>query len=257
LNLTGFLDTGLTGLVGLAFVLVFLGVMIFYSMLRREPGDRPLRKIPAFSRLSQAIGLAVEAGKRLHISLGRGMLFDLQGGSALVGLSMLARITQVASISDRPPVATSGEGSLAVLSRDTLRGTYREVGQFSQYDPISGRLTGLTPFSYAVGTMPVIFDEQISASILAGHFGSEIALITDAGERNESMTLAGSDNLSAQAVLYAAAQEPLIGEELYAAGAYMNAGPAHSASVRAQDYLRWALVLAILIGSALKLLGAL
>jgi len=71
------------------------------------------------------------------------------------------------------------------------------------------------------------------------------------------MTLAGSDNLSAQAVIYAAAHDPLIGEELYAAGAYMNAGPAHSASVRAQDYLRWVLVAAILIGSALKLVGAL
>ena len=68
------------------------------------------------------------------------------------------------------------------------------------------------------------------------------------------MTLAGSDDLPAQAVLYAAAQEPLIGEELYAAGAYLKTGPVHTASLRAQDLLRWVIILAILLGSILKFL---
>ena len=91
--------------------------------------------------------------------------------------------------------------------------------------------------------------------ILAGHFGSEVALLTDAAERSQSLTIAGSDNLSAQAVLYAGAQEPLIGEELYAVGAYIRAGSVHAASVHAQDVLRWLLVLAILAGVVLKLAG--
>ncbi len=48
-----------------------------------------------------------------------------------------------------------------------------------------------------------------------------------------------------------------LGEELYAAGAYLGAGGAHSASLRMQDILRWVLVAAILIGAILKLLGIL
>jgi hypothetical protein len=113
----------------------------------------------------------------------------------------------------------------------------------------------LTPFSYAAGTLPVILDEGTSTHILAGHFGSEAALLTDAAERNQGLILAGSDNLSAQAVLYAGAQEPLVGEELYAAGAYISADSVHAASVHAQDILRWVLVLAILAGVVLKLAG--
>jgi hypothetical protein len=55
--------------------------------------------------------------------------------------------------------------------------------------------------------------------------------------------------------LYATAQEPLIGEELYAAGAYLQAGPLHISSLRAQDILRWVLAAIILGGAILKFLG--
>jgi hypothetical protein len=239
--------------IGLLFLLVFFGLMIIFAAAGRSRPGVNLRNIPAFTRLGRSIGLAVEAGKRLHLSLGRGGLADLPGASALVGLSVLSRITRVASISDRPPVATSGDATLALLSQDTLKNTYEAIGEDSQYDPGSAQLSGLTPFSYAAGTLPLIYDEEVSASILIGHFGSEAALITDAAERVGSLTMAGSDNLTAQAVFYATAEEPLIGEELYAAGAYVNAGLMHAASLRAQDVLRWVVAAAILVGAVLKL----
>ena len=244
-----------SNLLGLVFVLLFFGLMLFFAFTGRKKTQRYLRDIPAFSRLRRGIGLAVEAGQRLHISLGRGGVMGPEGTSALVGLSMLQRIARAASISDRPPVATSGEGTLAVLSQDTLQNVYHSIGAESQYEPSLGQISGLTPFSYAVGALPVIFDRQVAVNILTGHFGSEVALLTDASERNGALTLAGSDNIPAQAVLYATAQEPLIGEELYAGGAYIQAGPMHLPSVRTQDILRWVLIAGILAGSVLKLVG--
>lgn len=243
------------GIVGLAFVVVFIFLMIILAVASRNQPKQNLREISAFTRLGRAIGLAVEAGKRMHITLGWGGLIDLKGASALVGLTILERITRLASISDRPPVASSGDGVLGILSQDTLSGTYKAVGAGFQYDPTSGRVTGLTPVSYAAGAMPVIYDEQVSATVLAGHFGSEAALITDAAERNDSLSVAGSDSITATSVFIAAAQEPVIGEELFAAGAYINAGPVHASSLRTQDIFRWVLVGAILIGALLKLLG--
>ena len=243
------------GMLGLAFVVIFLAIMIVFAAAGRILPGQNLRGIPAFARLGRAIGLAVEAGKRLHISLGWGGFSEFQGASALVGLTVLERIARLASISDRPPVATSGDGVLGVLSQDTLGSTYRSLGVDQQYNPAAGRVSGLTPLSYAAGTLPVIYDEQVSATVLAGNFGNEAAFIVDAAERNGSMTLAGSDSLTAQAVFVAAAQEPLIGEELYATGAYINAGPVHTSSLRAQDIFRWVLVIAILVGAALKFLG--
>jgi len=246
----------LSDLAGLGFVIIFFALIIFFAAIGRNQKKRQnLREIPAFVKLRRGIGLAVEAGQRLHISLGHGGVNGPQGASALVGLSMLQRIARAASISDHPPITTSGEAITAVLSQDTLRSAYNMVGAPEQYDPDSGQLSGLTPFSYAVGTIPVINDQQVSVNILAGNFGSEVALITDAAERSGGLSLAGSDNIAAQAVLYATAQEPLIGEELFVGGAYIQAGPMHMASLRAQDILRWVLIGVILVGALLKLLG--
>jgi hypothetical protein len=168
---------------------------------------------------------------------------------------MLERLSGSASTGDKPPIVTSGEGALGILAQDTLRGTYRRIGLSEQFEPTSSQVVGLTPFSYAAGTLSLVSDKKTGANILAGNFGSEVALITDAGERSGNLTLAGTDNLPAQAVIFATAHEPLIGEELYAGGAYLNAGPTHDASLRAQDVLRWALVVVILLGVVTKLFG--
>jgi Domain of unknown function (DUF6754) len=245
----------LNDFLSLLFILLCLGLILFYLFSDRIQEKINLRSIQAFSHFQREVDLAVEAGKRLHISLGRGNITDLQGGSAFIGLTILDRCARDASNSDRPPVTTSGDGLITILSQDTLQSTYRSLATEQRYDPTNARLTGLNPMAFAAGVMPVIRDEHVSANILAGHFGVEIALLSEAGERSQSLTVAGSDSVPAQAVLYATTDEPLLGEELYAAGAYLGAGAAHTASLSMQDIVRWVLVVVILIGSILKLLG--
>ena len=237
-------------------LLVVASVLLIGLTLWRRRSPATLRAIEAYERLNKAVGIAVENGTRLHISLGRGNLFTARGGSALAGLSMLRRLTERTSVSDRPPIVTSGDASLTVLSQDTLQSGYRAASAQDQYRFTTGRLTGLSPFSYAAGTMPIIRDENVSTNIFIGDFGNEAALLTEEADRENTNLIAASDNLSAQAIFYAAAQDPLIGEELFAAGAYVGAGASHEASLNAQDILRWLIILAIIIGAGLTILGA-
>jgi hypothetical protein len=245
----------LTHTLELVFLIVFIALILVFAFTSRKRATANLREIPAFARLARSIGLAVEAGRRLHFSLGHGGVENLPGGSVWIGLVMLSRIARAASISDRPPVATSGDGTVGMLSQDTLRGAYRAMRSEHAFNPIYGQVSGISPMSYTAGTIPVIFDQQVSTTMISGHFDGEVALIADANERSNSLTLGGSDSLPAQAVLYASAQEALIGEELYASGAYMNAGITHVASLRAQDILRWVIIAGLIGGSILKLIG--
>lgn len=243
-------------LVLLAAVLMFIFALPQKPQQRGQPRWRvTLRPIRAMQRLRRAIGLAVEDGTRLHVSIGESSIVGPHNASALVGLSTLERIGVLSSISDRPPVATSGDGSLAILSQDTLRAAYRIANVPEQYEPSLARLAGPTPFSYIAGTLPVITDERVSANILIGNFGPEVALLTDAADRENEFSLAASDSFAAQAVMYASAREPLIGEELFAVPAYLQAGPIYQAGLRAQDVLRWVVVAALLGGSILAFLG--
>ena len=93
--------------------------------------------------------------------------------------------------------------------------------------------------------------------MLIGNYGNEIALLIDAAERKNAYSLATTDNLVSQAIIFGTVETPLIGEELYAAGAYIKTEPSHSASLTIQDILRWLIIIGLLAGAALKVINLL
>lgn len=233
------------------FILVglFSGLIIVFTFINRDKREKNLRDIPAFYRLQGAIELAVEDGSRIHVAIGHSDITSPRGAAALIGLSMLKRIAIVAAESDVPPVATAGNGTLAILAQDTIRSTFQSMDIMTSYNNSLGRVSGLTPFSYTAGVMSVISDEGVSTNLMAGSFGGEVGLIANAAYRKHIVTLAGTDNLPGQAVLYATAHEPLIGEELYAGGAYIGAGSMHVASLQTQDIVRWIMAVVIVLSA--------
>lgn len=236
-------------------IILFAAFLLLVISLWKRKSPAPFREIPAFTRLIRTLGLSIEDGKRLHISLGHGGLMDARGGSAFAGLAMLRIIAERTSVSDMPSVASSGDPTLGLLSQDTVQAGYQAAGVEELYIPTTGRVTGLTPFSYAAGAMHIAPNENVSTNILIGHFGPEAGLIADVGDKEHVTLIGASDNLTGQAVLYASSPDALIGEELFAAGAYLGAGRSHSASLTVQDILRWLIVLALLGGAAAKFLG--
>lgn len=229
-------------------------LLLVLSILKRK-NPAQFREIPAFTRLARTLGLSIEDGKRLHISLGRGSLLDSRGGSAFAGLAMLRIIAERTSVSDMPSVASAGDPTLGLLTQDTVQAGYQAAGVEELYVPTSGRVTGLTPFSYAAGAMHIAPNENVSTNILIGHFGPEAGLITDVSDKEHVTLIGASDNLSGQSVLFASSQDALIGEELFAAGAYLGAESSHAASLTVQDILRWIVILVILAGAVVKFLG--
>jgi hypothetical protein len=241
-------------LVGLVVLVLFLGFLLSYAAVgRRWPAV--FRNIPGYDALGTAIERAVEAGERVHFSLGTGSVIGTDSAPALAGLAMLSRVAAATTMSDKPIVVTAGDGAMAILSQDTLRTAYGRTKAGGRYRAISGRMLGPTPYSY-VASLPILLDtEDVSVHVLAGSFGAEGALAADFGQRRRAFVLAGTDDAQSQALLYATAEHPLIGEELFAGGAYLNVGPLHRAGLRAQDAMRIIIVTVILIGTVLRTLG--
>lgn len=246
-----------SGVLGLGLVFLTIGLIIILRMLGKDREKPAFRRIAAFDELKKSIGLAVENGSRIHVTLGKSSLIQPSSPSALAGLSTLDRIAQISSVSDKPPIASSGDGGLTLLSQDTLRSAYRSVHAPELYDPGRGRLTGITPMSYIAGTLHVATHEDVSAHVMIGNFGPEIALVAEAADHAGAFSLAASDSLPAQAVLYALADKPVIGEELFAAPTYLEASRSHSASLQTQDILRWGVIVVLIGGALLKAMGIL
>lgn len=236
-------------------ILISSAALLLVITIWKRKSPAKLREIPAFTQLCRTLGLSVEDGTRLHVSLGHGSLLDARGGSALAGLAMLRIIAERTSASDKPVVASAGDPALGLLTQDTLQAGYQAAGVDELYVPTMGRITGLSPFGYAAGAMHISHNEEVSANIMVGNFSSEVALLAEASDRENVTMIGASDNLTGQAVLFANTQDALIGEELFAAGAYLNAGTSHTASLAVQDILRWLVIAALLGGAFAKFVG--
>jgi len=242
--------------IGLGVLALFVVLMLFYAAMRKR-WPAVFRPIKAYQQLNTAVERAVEAGERVHLSLGTGSVIGSDSAAAFAGLSLLSQIAEATTTSDKPIVATAGDGAMAMLAQDSLRSVYKQANAMEHYKNISGRMLGPTPYSYTAEIPNLLDSEDVSVNVLAGSFGSEGALTAEFARRQDTFVLAGTEDVQAQAMLYAMVDDPLIGEELFAAGAYTGAGPLHEASLRAQDAVRLLIILAILIGTVLKTIGVL
>lgn len=244
-----------TGFTGIVVIVLFVGLIAFFTFINKDRQTKNLRPIPAYDKIIQEINVAVEDGTQLHISLGRGGITGPEFAAALAGLGVLKQVIEKSSVCDHPPVASTGSPVISILAQDTIKGSSKAISISDNIKNPSGELVGVTPFSYAAGTLSTIRDDNVSANILTGWVGNEITWITTAGERQSSPTIAGTSQLPAQSVIYASASDPLIGEELFAGGAYLGAGKIHQASISAQDIVRWIIIFIILGSVLLNILG--
>ncbi|MCK5634458.1 MAG: hypothetical protein KAI06_05200, partial [Anaerolineales bacterium] len=130
-------------LIGLLILLLFVGLLAFFVTIdRRRPAT--FRSITGYESLKGAIERAVEAGERVHLSLGTGSVIGSDSAPALAGLAILTSIAESTTMSDKPVIATTGDGAMAILAQDTLRSVYSEANALHRYSPISGRMLGPT-----------------------------------------------------------------------------------------------------------------
>jgi len=240
-------------LAGALVALTAILILIFAVLMRKEIPSR--REIPAIDHLRQVLDQSVEDGSRVHLSLGKGKLISPQGAAGLAGLSTLNRLSPVIQSSDLPMVTSTGEPGLSILSQDILQSSNRERLGSEEVSFKQSRLTGLTDFSYAAGTIPMISNNKVSTNVLLGDFGVEAGLIMESAERNNGTTVAASDDISGQAIMFASTGDSLVGEELFAVSEYIHHAPVHAASLAVQDILRWGMIACIFVGAILKLGG--
>ncbi len=241
-----------------AFVLIVISILILVYFTRHN-GPRPnvsLRDIKAYESLQKQVAKSVESGRDIHFSVGRGSLEKVTNPASLASLSVLESLSKEASANNQPPAITSGDGTLFVASQDMLRGAYEESGRLADYPSQASQFIApdSSPLTYGAGISDIINQGEYGSNLILGHVGSKLALITEAAERENMTQIIGSDDLIAQAVALTVTDDVLLGEELYAAAAYLQKEPSHIASLQLQDILRIFAALSILVAAIIALI---
>jgi hypothetical protein len=236
----------------LVFLLVFIPAIPFLRR-RVNAGKGPaLRAIPGFDNLRGLTSQSMETGRSLHVSVGTRGVAGQSATQTLAGLTTLQYLAQQTATYGAPPVVTAADGTALVAAQDVLRRTFEEHGERERFDPLTVRMIAPEPIVYASGVAGVLSREDVLANVMIGVFGDEYLLAGETGVRKDIRQTVGSGNPQPLPLMMASADQTLIGEEIFAGGAYLSRLPAHIASLIVQDWMRIVIVVLIVIGIILE-----
>jgi hypothetical protein len=228
-------------------VLGFAPLLLWWLTLRVRKGKRYVfRRIPAFDALSGLFGMAAEDGKTVHLALGDSGISDAHTAVVSSGLVVLRYLAEQGASLGTAPTVTVADPTLMVVAQDILLRAYQRKGMAAYYSSTDVHMVAPDPTAYAIGAQNAINDEDVAANVMVGHFGEEYLLLGEASAQRDIDQMVGTDDLNAHPFVVSTTDRALMGEEVFAAGAYLTERPEHIASLRLQDILRTLIVLAIL-----------
>ena len=229
----------------LLFLVVFLPVL-YLSGRRVQEGNFPdLRPILAFNALQGVTARAIETGRAVHISLGLGGITGDATADSLAGLSAMEYLADQSAAAGVPPIVTLANPTLLPLAQDVIRRPYGTDQEEAAEAARHVRWIAPGPAAYSAGVMGVLGIEDADANVMIGEFGDEYLLMGEAAQRKKIAHIGGASDPNVIPYVYVSADQTLMGEEMYAAGAYLKRKPWHIGSLLAQDFMRWVIALVI------------
>jgi len=241
-------------LIGLVLLLLILPILLFLTFRVQAGKGGELRSIPGMEGLPELVGRSAETGQSLHVSVGVAGLGGGMTADTWAGLTLLSQMADEAAACDTPLIVTVADATVLPLAQDIVRRAYVRNGNPEGYDPTQVQLIAPNAMAYASGVAGILERESLTANVMVGQFGDEYLLMGETGARRGIRQIVGTADPSTLPFVYASADETLIGEEIYAGGAYTSKKPIQIASLLAEDWLRWLVVAGILVATALKIL---
>ncbi len=251
---------GLFGLVtskmAFQFLLVVAYALAVYILVRRARAGLPvppIRKIPGLEALEESVGRATEMGRPLMFIPGIGDLSDAQTYAAFAVLSHTAK---ACARYDTRMIVTNASYLAQPVTEEIVRQSYLEAGRPEAYNPEDVRYLSGDQFAWTSAVIGIMHREKSAANIMVGVFAAEALLLAEAGHQVGAVQIAASTNTFQLPFFFVVCDYTLIGEEMYAAGAYLAKEPTLTGTVGAQDWGKMLLLAIVVLGTILETVGS-
>ena len=226
--------------------IVFIGAAVTVSVWLAKSG-RPIkiRRIAALEAVDNAVGRATEMGRSILFVPG---IQDMDNIQTVAGLTMLGRVAKTAADYDATIEVPTCRSLVMEAARDTVRASYLSAGRADGFS--ADRITYITDdqFGYVAHVVGNMVREKPATCFYMGCFFAESLIFSETGNAIGAIQIAGTAESSQLPFFVAACDYTLIGEEFFAASAYLSGEPAQLGTLRGQDVGKFAVAVMILLG---------
>jgi hypothetical protein len=238
-------------------VLVILGVLaglVLVNVFLASRGARGfrIRRLAPVDAMDEAIGRATEMGRPVLYVPGIEEVEDIQTIASMLILERVAEKTALYDVALEVPTRTP---FVLAIADEVVRNGCVAAGRPDAYRPDAARYISSEQFAYCAGVNGIILRERPAANLYLGKFYAESLIFAETGFAAGSIQIAGTAEVTQLPFFIAACDYTLIGEEFFAASAYLSRDPSLLSTIRAADWAKVALVGSLLLGAILESVG--
>ena len=233
-------------------VILYSATVVYCIYNARSGKELFIRRIPGLEAVDEAIGRATEMGRSIMYILGLGGVSNV---ATIASMNILSQVAQKTADYETPLRVPCNDPIVMNVVREMVRTAYLNEGRPDAYNEENIFFLTESQFAYAAGVDGMMVREEPAAVFLQGSFFAESLILAETGNSIGAIQIAGTDKEHQLPFFIAACDYTLIGEELFAASAYLSREPMLLGSLKGQDYGKVMIFGAIVIGVILELFG--
>lgn len=230
----------------------FVALLLFFINHAKKSPNLFIRKISGLDAIDEALGRATEMGKPalfVHGLNGMGSI------STIAAVNILGRIAYRIAEYDTTLKVSNIDPIVMSVSQEVVKESYLEAGRPDAYVQDNIFLAASEQFPYVAAVSGIMVREKPATNFFMGYFYAESLILAETGANTGAIQIAATDSYTQLPFFITTCDYTLIGEELYAASAYLSREPLLLGSLRAQDVGKGVLITVLVIGTILVTCG--
>jgi hypothetical protein len=233
-------------------ILIFSGILVFCIYRAKSGKQLFIRRIPGLEAIDEAIGRATEMGKSVLYVSGIGGIRSI---ATIASMNILGRVAHMTAEYNTTLYVPCSDPVVMNIEREVVQNAHINAGRPDTYRQEDVFFVTEDQFAYAAAVDGIIMREKPAAIFYMGAFMAESLILAEVGNISGAVQVAGTDSTTQLPFFITACDYTLMGEELYAASAYLSKEPLFLGSLRGQDWGKLLVIAAILISALFQLFG--
>lgn len=229
----------------LVITLMVCGSVVAFILIARTGKPLKIRKIAGLEAIEEAVGRATEMGRSCLFVPGIQDMNDLQ---TIAGLSILSKVAEQAAAYDCDLETPTSRSLVMTAARETVEAAYLSAGRPEAYNDDKVYYVTDEQFAYVSYITGKMVREEPAACFYLGAFYAESLILAETGNAVGAIQVAGTAQPAQLPFFVAACDYTLIGEEFFAASAYLSEDPDQLGSLKGQDVGKIIVGALILVG---------
>lgn len=227
-------------------------IILVYAIFSTRRGNNYIRPIAGLEEIDNAIGRATEMGRPVMFVPGWGTIGDV---CTIASLMILAQVAKKTAEYDTRLINPHCDYMVLPLAQEIISTSYSEMGRPDSYNQNDIFFISDNQFPFCAGVNGITLRERVATIFYMGFFNAEALLLTETGNQAGSIQVAATDAVTQIPFFITTCDYTLIGEEFYAASAYLSHDVDMLSMLKTQDYFKIFIVAFILIGAILSTLN--